>query len=410
MFSCRLWIIRAERPVGKKRKPAINSSDSHPTRFSTTRTGYRAILLLLPWWIGCGGQTAEPLSDARPTSASKNAAPADATSVIAGRVIADGQPIAGARVRWQARPESCITDAEGRFELPDLSSVTPARRVTASKVGFFIAGTDVPVPRDSATQLELTLQPLPDQDHAAYDWIDPTPDEHSPKNCGNCHPLIYQEWLADGHARSATNPRFLSLYDGTNWQGEPDVSWGLLPDYPDAAGICTTCHAPAANLDDLAVGNIRQVEGVARRGVHCDFCHKIQDVTRATVGLTHGRFGVQLLRPESGSLSFGPLDDVDVGTDSHLPLQSESLFCATCHEGIVFGVPVYTTYSEWLESPDRGTRTNLPKLPHASHGQNDKYGAACRRDRARSTDAGDPFVPARGRVGVDVARLPGTVP
>src|SRR5262249_12917573 len=26
---------------------------------------------------------------------------------------------------------------------------------------------------------------------------------------------------------------------------------------------------------------------------------------------------------------------------------------ASCHEGVVFGVPVYTTYSEWLHSPAR---------------------------------------------------------
>jgi hypothetical protein len=31
----------------------------------------------------------------------------------------------------------------------------------------------------------------------------------------------------------------------------------------------------------------------------------------------------------------------------------ESRYCASCHEGVVFGVPVYTTYSEWLASPAR---------------------------------------------------------
>jgi hypothetical protein len=29
----------------------------------------------------------------------------------------------------------------------------------------------------------------------------------------------------------------------------------------------------------------------------------------------------------------------------------ESRYCASCHEGIVFGVRAYETYSEWLESP-----------------------------------------------------------
>ena len=146
----------------------------------------------------------------------------------------------------------------------------------------------------------------------------------------------------------------LNLYDGTNGQGEAGHGWGLLLEYPEAAGVCTACHAPAVELEELAVGDIRSIEGVARHGVHCDFCHKIQDVSPDTLGMAHGRFGVTLLRPEKGQVFFGPLDDVDAGSDTHLPLETESLFCASCHEGIVFGVHAYSTYSEWLESPDRG--------------------------------------------------------
>jgi hypothetical protein len=52
-------------------------------------------------------------------------------------------------------------------------------------------------------------------------------------------------------------------------------------------------------------------------------------------------------------LFFGPLDDVDRGEDSYSPLYQESRYCAACHEGIVFGVHAYSTYSEWLESPAR---------------------------------------------------------
>ena len=35
------------------------------------------------------------------------------------------------------------------------------------------------------------------------------------------------------------------------------------------------------------------------------------------------------------------------------PLYKESRYCASCHEGVLFGVHVYGTYSEWLESPAR---------------------------------------------------------
>src|SRR5205085_2029162 len=52
-------------------------------------------------------------------------------------------------------------------------------------------------------------------------------------------------------------------------------------------------------------------------------------------------------------LFFGSLDDVDRGEDAFSPLYRQSRYCASCHEGIVFGVHVYSTYSEWLESPAR---------------------------------------------------------
>src|SRR5262249_42318110 len=38
---------------------------------------------------------------------------------------------------------------------------------------------------------------------------------------------------------------------------------------------------------------------------------------------------------------------------AYAPLYKESRYCASCHEGVVFGVHAYGTYSEWLESPAR---------------------------------------------------------
>src|SRR6185312_5640743 len=43
--------------------------------------------------------------------------------------------------------------------------------------------------------------------------------------------------------------------------------------------------------------------------------------------------------------------DVDRGEDAYSPFYRDSRYCAACHEGNVFGVSVYTTYSEWLASP-----------------------------------------------------------
>src|SRR5262249_31537693 len=105
------------------------------------------------------------------------------------------------------------------------------------------------------------------------------------------------------------------------------------------------------SFNDPGYNDLRRAEGVALQGVHCDYCHKIAEVDNPQPGLTHGRFGLKLRRPAEGQLFFGPLDDVDRGDDAYSPLYRESRYCASCHEGTVFGVPVYTTYSEWLASP-----------------------------------------------------------
>jgi hypothetical protein len=259
--------------------------------------------------------------------------------------------VAGARVRWQGLGEAVQTDARGRFWLPQAAG---ERRITAWKDGYLIAGV-----RPGLGLLQLHLQPLPTEDHPEYAWVDPTPG--GPNHCGTCHGEIYREWARSGHARSATGRRFRNLYEGTDWNGRPDSGWGLLRQYPDGAGVCSSCHAPAVADNDPATFDLRQVQGVAARGVHCDYCHKIKDVAAGTPGLTHGRFGLPLLRPAStgergagsGQLFFGPLDDVDRGEDAYSPLYRDSRYCAACHEGIVFGVHVYGTYSEWLQSPAR---------------------------------------------------------
>jgi hypothetical protein len=117
--------------------------------------------------------------------------------------------------------------------------------------------------------------------------------------------------------------------------------------------VCASCHAPTFRDPDLEY-DMRKVNGVAARGVHCDFCHKIVDAEADRRGLTFGRDGYKLLRPgNSEQLFFGPLDDAyrEGETFGYSPLYKDSRYCASCHEGVVFGVHVYGTYSEWLQSP-----------------------------------------------------------
>ena len=267
-------------------------------------------------------------------------------SGLSGWVVGPDGPLAGARVRLKGRSEIVFTDRRGRFRL--LHQEDQDQAVTAWKEGYFIQGAAAGV-----DPLVLSLVPLPADDFADYKWVDPTPNVKEEHNCGNCHPRIYGEWSGSGHAQSARNRRLLNLYDGTDWHGNADRGWSLLADHPDGAGVCAACHAPTAQPRESADDDLRQVTGVAAQGVHCDFCHKIQNASVEGAGLTHGRFALSLLRPEEGQLFFGPLDDVDRGDDVFSPLQHESRYCAACHEGIVFGVHVYGTYSEWLTSDAR---------------------------------------------------------
>ena len=230
---------------------------------------------------------------------------------------------------------------------------TAPARLTASREGYFIAGTDA-----DARPLSLSLTRLPDEDNGEYRWVSSAPgaDRHS---CGTCHQEIYREWSASAHARSATGKHFLNLYDGTDWHGNPNVGWVLLGDHPLGAGVCNACHVPTMPLQaaipfsDDDYFDVRNAKGVAAQGVHCDYCHKIQGVGDGKIGQAHGRFNLTLLRPSEGQIFFGPLDDVDRGEDSYSSLYRDSRYCASCHEGTVFGVPVYTTYSEWQDSPAR---------------------------------------------------------
>ncbi|HMP01498.1 MAG TPA: multiheme c-type cytochrome, partial [Gemmatales bacterium] len=234
------------------------------------------------------------------------------------------------------------TDAQGRFTLPG-----EGQRVTAWKEGYFIAGTAW----DGRSPITLRLRPLPTEDYAEYEWVDPRPVARSEHRCSQCHEEIFREWHGSAHSRSAQGEHLLGLYAGVERPGQPDTGWNLLKQHPLGASVCAACHAPTIEPSDPGYDDLRETMGVARLGVHCDYCHKIADVNLDGLGTEHGRFGHRLLRPREGQLFFGPLPDVDRDEDTFAPLYRQSRYCASCHEGTVFGAPVYTTYSEWQASP-----------------------------------------------------------
>jgi hypothetical protein len=260
---------------------------------------------------------------------------------IHGQVHDNHGPLSGARVRCRGEDHVSITDAGGNFHLT--CSRNRGSQLSVAREGHLIR--TFPADRFPARFL---LPRLPAEDNAEYSWVDPG-------NCLQCHRNIHREWHASAHARSASNRHFLNLYDGSDWHGRHGVGWNLRADNPDGAAVCSACHAPTVAPGDDAFADLRRARGVDRRGVHCDFCHKIADATVDPRGLTFGSFGYKLLRPARGQLFFGPLDDAERAGEafSYAPVYRDSRYCASCHEGVVFGVPVYTTYSEWLASPAR---------------------------------------------------------
>ena len=273
--------------------------------------------------------------------------PNDVTGDLIGEVRDEHGPVAGAVVRIKGTSIATISDENGRFQLPRPDS---ASRITASKDGYFIAGSPT-----VESPLVLRLHRLPAEDCMRYAWVDPTPNPSERMNCGNCHKAMHEEWSLSGHARSSTNRRLHNLYDGSDWHGQQDVGWNLLKEHPDGADVCASCHAPTQKAGPFASFDLRdaakQSHGLS--GVHCDFCHKVRGPGDGELGLTHGRYQLSLLRPSTPDrqLFFGPLDDVDRGEDVFSRFQRDSRLCAACHEGVVFGVPVYTTFSEWRASP-----------------------------------------------------------
>ena len=263
---------------------------------------------------------------------------------VEGSVVDEKGPLARASVGWQGQTERVFTDGQGRFRLPSSRS----KRIIASKTGYRIASAV-----DSDKPLTLRLERLAKKDNSDYEWIDPHTDPAMANNCANCHGEIYREWQQSAHAKSATNPKFLHLFAGTDGKAPVQKKWNAQAEHPDGSAVCATCHAPTFSSPKLEY-DIREAKGVAKSGIHCDYCHKIADAPTDKLGTRFGRDGLRLLRPSKGELlTFGPLDDAVRKGESFacLSVYKESRYCASCHEGIVFGVHAYGTYSEWLESP-----------------------------------------------------------
>jgi hypothetical protein len=326
---------------------------------------------------------------------------------ISGVVVDDKGPVAGATVRIQTTTNSTISAEDGSFVLEGIA-VGELVTVTAWAFGYY---NGVALAVTEAEPVTITLRTYYATDNHLYAWFERDGIEGS-LACGTCH-TNYAEWQADAHGQAAQNPRFLSIYAGTDVHGNkspvpektnlgiplpPDLSQpyfgpGFVLDFPNRAGNCATCHTPvaakmpnnkncgwagchASSTSQQSYGldpgvSPMPLTGIAAEGITCEFCHKIGDVyinrkTGRPYDDSPGILSYRLFRPMEGhDLLFGTLDDV-IGADhtnikdSFLPLMKESDYCAGCHYGIMGGVVgketvtggvlIYNSYGEWLES------------------------------------------------------------
>jgi hypothetical protein len=312
---------------------------------------------------------------------------------VGGTVVdEDGSPVAGAIVRIQGTETATITGEDGAFELPAEGAV----RVSAWAPEHYIGGGERVRPGASTA---IVLHQIPDGDDPDYEWLSvEAAGRGEAQGCAECHRSVSRDpehrlpvdrWEEDAHANSAVNPRFLTMYLGTDVHGNqspptrfaenrdygripvrPDPSLpyfgpGYRLDFPDTAGNCAACHVPVAAADDPHGVDPTQVQGVAAEGIACDFCHKIWDVLLDPVtampdpGMP-GVLSIELRRPPEGRQFFaGPFDDVAPGEDVYSALQGESAFCAPCHFGVFWDTVVYDSYGEWLRSPYSDPETGM---------------------------------------------------
>lgn len=296
---------------------------------------------------------------------------------VSGVVVdADNVPIPGAVVRMRATGNQTTTDNGGAFTLGGLAAGVPIS-VTAWAAGYYVGWTSA-VP--GTRPVTITLKPYDTTDNPDYSWFSHEGAEGS-LSCSHCMPS-YNEWVLDAHSQSAVNPRFLTMYNGTDVNGNqspprrygysrdygrfplrPDLTKpyygpGYKLDFPDTAGNCAACHVPAmtAKPGMAYAADPNLATGVEAEGVFCEFCHKIGEVTLdPETGLPYpnmpGTLSIRLYRPgPDQQLFFGNFDDVTRRV-SYNPLYEQSQYCAPCHFGVFWDTAVYNSFGEWLESP-----------------------------------------------------------
>jgi nitrate/TMAO reductase-like tetraheme cytochrome c subunit len=262
------------------------------------------------------------------------------TKVLIGVVADDNGPVAGAQVQVPGTDRIQTTGSSGRFLF---WKSEPEFVVTAWKDGYYIGQL-----KSDAKSRRIELHRLPSEDFEE--------DErkvvagHGRLGCSSCHKSITDEMEFGAHGRTGGT---FNLFYGGIAPKKSAQSWTLLDERPEGSEVCASCHAPIkSNWQDMSYAAPKLDPPVQLHGaIGCSFCHSVVGAARGEVGIAHGVYGLEFLRPKDRDVVFGPHKDAAREDTAYSPFQKQSRLCASCHEGVVFGVRVYETYSEWQESP-----------------------------------------------------------
>ena len=177
----------------------------------------------------------------------------------------------------------------------------------------------------------------------------------TPRDCGTCHPVQYEDWRGSIHARSMG----------------PGVAGQLVEMAkrdPAGARACLVCHAPLAEQAPVVRGadgltpNPAFDPALQREGIVCASCHVRQ----------HQRFGPPP-RPEALGARV-PRAQLPHNGATYVTAYLRAEFCAACHQfgpngPSLNGKPLENTYAEWRTSPAarRGLQCQDCHMPDRRH-------------------------------------------
>ena len=260
---------------------------------------------------------------------------ASVSAQVSGTVVDDesSEPIAGAVVSVQASNIETTTDEAGAFELSDATGA--GLTIVAGAKGYFYASSSEAAP---ATNVELRLEPVPQEDDPYYTFT-------SPKRCGVCHPAQYEEWQGSPMQKAGMNTWVYDIYNGTGTGTEDLPGFIYTRDSVFAANNpaseCASCHQPEpwAREPFQAMGNREEPTPGMVHGVSCDMCHSVADIDLSNPNFPGIFPGVVTLTRPIGNrwvVMYGALGDVTYEQTGWMRAayqpQLKSEVCAACHQ------------------------------------------------------------------------------